>query len=280
VLARNFWLIAVLCAAVSMAGAQQWPTPNRPVLPAQQAPTPEPSTAPTRGVIPAQDGGVREVLESIVVPPIPHQPFTATLITEWVRYTPDGASITLLNQRRIARDAQGRLYEERWALVPKNGDIASRLQWIQIADAHTRTLYNCNMIARVCDLLRYDPARDLAAAGAPPSSSGPLPGDRGFSQTESLGNRVIAGVDTIGTRVTTTLNPGAVGNDRPVVKTSETWRSEQLAINLLSIRTDPLFGTQTFTISDLDAGPPDPQLFELPVNFPVRDQRAARPPSP
>jgi len=37
------------------------------------------------------DGGVREVLESIVVPPIPHEPFTATLITEWVRYTPDGA---------------------------------------------------------------------------------------------------------------------------------------------------------------------------------------------
>jgi hypothetical protein len=136
------------------------------------------------------------------------------------------------------------------------------------------------MIARVCELLRYDPARDLAAATAPSPSSGPLPGDRGFSQTESLGTRMIAGVDTMGTRVTTTLNPGAVGNDRPVVKTSETWRSEQLAVNLLSIRTDPLFGTQTFTVSDLDAGPPDPQLFALPVNFPVRDQRAARPPSP
>ena len=217
-LTRKLWMGVLLCA-VSTACAQQWPTPNRPVLPAQQAPTPEPSTAPTRGVIPAQDGGVREVLESIVVPPIPHEPFTATLITEWVRYTPDGASITLINQRRIARDAQGRLYEERWALVPKNGDIASRLQWIQIADAHTRTLYNCNMIARVCELLRYDPARDLAAATAPSPSSGPLPGDRGFSQTESLGTRMIAGVDTMGTRVTTTLNPGAVGNDRPVVKT-------------------------------------------------------------
>ena len=69
-LARKFWLIAVLCAA-STACAQQWPTPNRPVLPAQQAPTPEPSTVPIRGVVPAQDGGVREVLESIVVPPIP-----------------------------------------------------------------------------------------------------------------------------------------------------------------------------------------------------------------
>ena len=30
----------------------------------------------------AQDGGFREVLESIVIPPIPNQPFSATLQTE------------------------------------------------------------------------------------------------------------------------------------------------------------------------------------------------------
>ncbi|MGC2299650.1 MAG: hypothetical protein WA476_12665 [Acidobacteriaceae bacterium] len=276
---RSTCLIA-LAVAVPLAWGQQLPTPNRPVLPAQQSPAPDPSAqSHPRSVMPAQDGGVREVLESIVIPPVANAPFTASLITEWVRYTPDGASITLINQRRIARDTTGRLYEERWALVPKNGDVPSRLQWVQIADPHQRTLYNCNMIARVCDLLRYDPAPDLAAASAPPPPNGPLPGGRGFQQTENLGARVIAGVDTIGSRTTTTLNPGTMGNDRSVVKTLETWRSEQLAVNLLSIRTDPLFGTQTFTISDLDAAAPDPQLFEVPVNFPVRDRRSVRPPS-
>lgn len=277
-LARKIAL-AVLFPALALAHAQQLPTPERPVLPAQQSPIPQQPPTYQRGVIPAQDGGVREVLESIVIPPVPNAPFTASLITEWVRYTPDGASITMVNERRVARDERGRLYEERWALVPKDSDVQSRLQWIQIADPHQRTLYNCNMIARVCDLLRYDPARDLAAATAAPPPDGPLPGNRGFLQTENLGTRIIAGMETTGTRVTTTLNAGAAGNDRPVVKTSETWRSEQLAVNLLSIRTDPLFGTQTFTVSELDAAPPDPRLFELPVNFPVRDQRAARPPS-
>ena len=42
---------------------------------------------------PGQDGGVREVLESIVIPPIPQAPFTTTLDTESVKYSGDGASI-------------------------------------------------------------------------------------------------------------------------------------------------------------------------------------------
>src|SRR5271165_4821312 len=70
---------------------------------------------------PSRDGGVREVLESIVIPPIPNAPFTATLDTEWVRYAGDGATITLVNERHIARDRMGRIYQERWYLVPKSG---------------------------------------------------------------------------------------------------------------------------------------------------------------
>jgi hypothetical protein len=276
---RSGCLIALTIAA-SLAHAQQWPTPSRPVLPAQQAPAPDPpAPAASRPVFPAQNGGVREVLESIVIPPIANAPFTARLMTEWVRYTPDGATITLTNQRQIARDSQGRVYQERWLLVPKDGNLKSRMQWIQIGDPNLHTLYNCNMIVHVCDLLRYASASDLAAASPPPPPTGPLSGGSGFIQTENLGSRIIAGVDTTGTRVTTTLNPGVIGNDRPVVKMRETWRSEQLAVNLLSIRTDPLFGKQTFTVNELDMSAPDPQLFEAPAGFTVRDQRAVRPPS-
>ena len=62
-----------------------------------------------RPLMAAQDGGVREVLESIVVPPIPDAPFSATLSTEWARPAPGGATITFVNQRHIARAADGRL---------------------------------------------------------------------------------------------------------------------------------------------------------------------------
>jgi hypothetical protein len=41
---------------------------------------------------PARDGGVREVVEGILIPPVPHGPFTATLATESVKYAADGAA--------------------------------------------------------------------------------------------------------------------------------------------------------------------------------------------
>jgi hypothetical protein len=113
---------------------------------------------------PAQDGGIREVLESIVIPPMPHSPFVATLATESVKYAADGGTMTFVNERHIARNGEGRIYEERWFLVPKGSKVKSSMNWIQVADPRQRTLYNCSPQRHVCDLLVYDPEPDLSAA--------------------------------------------------------------------------------------------------------------------
>jgi hypothetical protein len=228
----------------------------------------------------SKDGGVREVLESIVIPPIPDAPFTATLDTEWVRYTADGATISLFNERRIARDAKGRIYEERWALAPKQADgtVRSKLAWIQIADPKQRTLYNCSMQKQICDLLPYDPADDLSAASRPKpvnAANGTL--TRGPVTWEDLGTRNIVGIDTAGVRETRVIAAGVMGNDLPLTGMSEYWHSDQLGINLLSIRTGPTFGKQTFTVTELTSAEPDPQLFERPAGFKVNDQRKNAP---
>lgn len=76
---------------------------------------------------PARDGGVRETLESIVIPPIPNAPFFATLDTESVKYSADGASMTFVNQRHIGRNSRGQIYEERWLLVPKGSGVKSSM---------------------------------------------------------------------------------------------------------------------------------------------------------
>ena len=154
---RTLAVIALLMSAWCLLRAQK---------PAQEQTSQEPNQPLVRPA-PAQDGGVRQVLESIVIPPIPSAPFRATLDTEWVRFTPDGGTITFVNERHIARDGHGRIYEERWALVPKfqsNGDLRSKMTWIQIADPNRHTLYNCSTDQHVCDLLKYDPADDLTAA--------------------------------------------------------------------------------------------------------------------
>jgi hypothetical protein len=222
----------------------------------------------------AQDGGVREVLESIVIPPIPNAPFAATLATEATKYAADGATMTFVNERHIARNAHGRIYEERWLLVPKNGKVKSTMNWIQLADPKQHTLYNCSPAKHICDLLVYDPASELAAASPRRKGpSGPMRNGDGNVAWEDLGARNIAGIDTVGTRETTTINAGTMGNDEPLTSMSEYWRSEQLGINLLSIRTSPFFGKQTFTITEITAGEPDAQMFELPAGFKFNDQR-------
>jgi hypothetical protein len=183
-IAQILWLGGLLCMA-----------------PVQQAQQPQ-------SYSPSRDGGVREVVEGIVIPPIPHAPFTATLATEAVKYAADGATMTAVNERRIARDEHGRVYEERWYLVPKNGKVKSTMNWIQIADPKRLTLYNCSTEKHICDLLVFDPTNALSALSARRGVSGPLPGGDGNVVWEDLGGRNIAGIDTVGTRETTVTYAG------------------------------------------------------------------------
>lgn len=220
----------------------------------------------------AQDGGTREVLESIVIPPIPNQPFSATLQTEWIRYTGEGGTITLVNERPIVRDSKGRIYQERWGLVPKFGKVNSQRMLIQIADPTKHTLYSCATFEKICELETYDPTRELAAA----EPHKPIP-NGSFTQDhwtiEDLGVKRMAGVETVGRRETNTIDVGTIGNDQPLTAMSETWHSQELAINLLSIRVGPMIGKQIFSITELSASEPAPELFKVPEGYEIRDVR-------
>jgi hypothetical protein len=253
-----------LCSLACAAQAQE-PPPQQ-VQRSEVPPTP-------RHPQPAQDGGIREVLESIVIPPIPHAPFFATLVTEAVKFAADGGSMTFVNERHIARNAEGRIYEERWLLVPKGGKVKSMMNWIQVADPKQRTLYNCSPQRHVCDLLVYNPESDLSAASLRKGSTHPLENGDGSDVWEDLGTRNILGIETEGVRETTVTNVGVLGNDQPLNSMSEYWHSQQLGINLLSIRSSPYFGKQTFTITDLSSGEPDASLFKVPDAYAVNDQR-------
>lgn len=83
---------------------------------------------------------------------------------------------------------------------------------------------------------------------------------------ESLGTRDFGGVQADGVRLTTTFAPGAVGNERDIVVTSETWWSKELGVLVYSKRTDPRTGEQTYQMSNIVRSEPDPSLF------PARDK--------
>jgi hypothetical protein len=224
------------------------------------------------------DGGVRQVLESIFIPPKPNAPFTLTLDTEWTRPLANTGTYTLVNERHVARDTAGKVYEERWYLVPRDGKVESTMNYIQIADPAQHTLYNCQVEVKKCFLLDYT-GSTTTDYRPPIGVTSPLANGTGFHTHEELGKSSLFGFDTSGYRESTTINPGVYGNDQPMVTTREFWYSPQLAINLLSKLDSPSAGKQTFTVKEISAAEPDPQLFALPAGFEVVDQRKVEPPS-
>ena len=248
------------------------------IVPALAAQQPQAPTVEMRdggvSVVEVRKGTVAEVLQSIYIPAVKNAPFSAIVHTEWVRALPDGGTYTLVNQRPIARDSDGRIYEERWTLVPRGGNIQSQMTTIQIGDPNLHTLYNCFAVSkpRRCTLETFN---ETTTALYKPAivKSGPLPHNAGTSTYEDLGSQSIEGLETSGTRDTITYNEGYFGNDRPVTGTREFWYAAGLGINLRSEVADPTFGKQVFTITDVRLGEPDPGLYQLPQGYQVVDRR-------
>jgi hypothetical protein len=177
-----------------------------------------------------------------------------------------------VNERRIVRDSKGRIYQDRWILVPKGGKSKSQMNVFQITDPALQTWFNCDVFSKICELLQYTLTTEqkyLPATGP----SGPLPDGNGFRTHEDLGVGSTLGIDTHGYRETLTINQGVMGNDKPMVTTREFWWSPRLAINLISIVDDPQSGKQVFTVKDLSTSEPDLSYFEIPPDYKVVDHR-------
>lgn len=89
------------------------------------------------------------------------------------------------------------------------------------------------------------------------------------SKKEELGSRNIEGVDAEGTRTTTTIPAGAIGNERPIEIVYERWYSKDLGMVVYSRNIDPRFGEQTYTLKNIVRAEPDPSLFSLPSGYKV-----------
>jgi len=205
---------------------------------------------------PPPDGGTREVLVSILIPSIPNAPFSATLSTESVRMLADGGRITLVNHRAIARDGAGRIFQERRLLVPPDGEHESVITQTEISDPVAHELYICKPDEHVCQVESYSPPLFART----PSAIKPTEG----SSREDLGKQFIAGLEAEGTRETTVVEPGVIGNDSELRIIREYWYSPQLSLNLSSKLQDPRIGTQDFELSGITLGEPDAKLFKVP----------------
>ena len=74
-----------------------------------------------------------------------------------------------------------------------------------------------------------------------------------------------------GVRTTHTIPTGKIGNDRPIAIVTEVWTSPELKTTVLSKRSDPRMGEQTFKLTNIQRVEPDPSLFTVPSDFKITD---------
>jgi hypothetical protein len=214
------------------------------------------------------DGKTSTHVAGVILLAIPGKPFSAHTSTEWTRTLADGSTITTHLDASLARDSQGRIYRERRSFVPANSKERSRLNEVHIYDPVARKQMLCSTRAFQCIVGSYAPMT-LFETRAP----GPFADNTRFLTREKLGTDVIEGIYVTGTRETTTINAGVLGNDRPIVSTREFWYSDELQTNLVVIRDDPQEGKQVIRLSKISQAEPDSHMFEAPEGYAVRDDR-------
>ena len=84
---------------------------------------------------------------------------------------------------------------------------------------------------------------------------------------EDLGTATVNGVSARGTRITTVVPVGAIGNDKEFRSVTERWFSPDLNLLIKSVSTDPRFGTTTYELTNINRQSPDPSLFQPPTDY-------------
>ena len=90
---------------------------------------------------------------------------------------------------------------------------------------------------------------------------------------ESLGTQTMEGVNAEGSRTTSTIEAGAVGNDRPIQIVSERWYSPDLQTAVVTRHNDPRTGEEVLRLTNIRRAEPGAYLFQVPAGYQMVDQK-------
>ena len=250
-------------------------------------------------------GAVRMALETRVTP---NAPYSADSITEFVQALADGNRIVRRTTTRLYRDNDGRTRREmlndageiteivitdplagansvlhpasrtaqRMAgglarvmannangqastftmVVPSGGESRARVR----PEDGTRVIVREQAeeeMKRMTEAMKIMRTERERAAGPAPTK-------------EDLGDQTVEGVSAHGTRTTTTIPAGAMGNELPLVTISEQWFSNELQMLVMTRHSDPRLGETTYRLTNIRRGEPDRSLFQVPTDYTVK----------
>jgi hypothetical protein len=198
-------------------------------------------------------------------------PFSAVGVSETTQTLSDGTHISRKTQVNLYRDSQGRFRKE--VTLSGIGPLDASGQpksFVIIHDPVAGTGYMLEPGTKVAHTM---PGRPNGGKGGHRGEIGERAAKDAAdssTKTEDLGKQVIGGISTQGTRYTRTIPVGQMGNDKVLSVVSEKWYSPELQITVMSKHTDPLSGTTTYTVTNIQRQEPAAALFTVPADYTVQ----------
>lgn len=205
-------------------------------------------------------------------------PFSATATSETTSTLQDGSVLHRTSQVSMFRDSLGRSRREATfsGFGPLSASGAPK-KMVMISDPVAGVHFMLDDEQKVAHKSAlHVHGGDGANAESTPAFAGKMQERiqqeeaNGLLKIESLGTQTINGVAAEGTRTTHIIPAGQIGNEKPLQIVSERWYSADLQIVLKSTRTDPRFGTTTYTVTNLQRTEPAATLFTVPSEYTVQ----------
>jgi hypothetical protein len=126
------------------------------------------------------------------------------------------------------------------------------------------------------------PAAPASPDGPPlPPPPPPAPSARSTPNrevvTENLGQQTVEGVNATGSRSTTTIPAGAIGNLQPIKIVVEQWVSTDLQVLVMTKHSDPRSGDTTYRLQGIVRAEPDRSLFTVPGDYTMKESGIREP---
>ena len=228
-------------------------------------------------------------------------PYSAESVTETTQTLADGNRIARKSAAAVYRDSQGRTRREQTVgsiglLAVQSGEplrlitISDPVAGVSYTlDPRTQTATKMTLQSTVPHLglpagaqqLQHEATEDVFEVALTPHPAGAAQrvvettvirhATEGQGTTEQLGKQVMEGVEVEGTRETTSIPAGQMGNERAIDMVFERWYSPRLQTVVMSRRSDPRMGDTVYRLTNINLSEPPASLFQVPAGYTVKE---------
>jgi hypothetical protein len=204
-------------------------------------------------------------------------PYTAEYHGTSVRLLADGTTITHEETEVVALDSQGRRMNSTTSTMPTGNQTP--ITHVSVFDpvAHTNAHWSSPGKQATVSTMSATGGHGCSTSTSPMESrpfgvTSHVRSEHTKPTVENLGTASIQGLEARGTRTTTTIPAGTIGNEAPLVSITERWTALTVGLNGLMVREiigDPQMGKWTKELTSIDQSDPDQSVFQPPSNYEV-----------